>query len=84
MGIEAGLAFGSTGSGEGRLVGGWVATSMSMRIEDRRRIAGPRANIRRADVGLGGASRGCDVGGSCDTVDGLSNDQERTRSSART
>jgi len=44
----------SLGSGEGRRVGGAVDKSMSIMIEDLRRKAGSRANIR-AVFGLGGA-----------------------------
>ena len=44
-------------SGDGRRVGGAVNRSMSIMIEDLRRMAGSNARILRAVVGLGGAMR---------------------------
>lgn len=61
------------GSGDGRRVGGAVNRSMSMMIEDLRRMAGSSASILRAVVGLGGAI----------FREGRSNDQDLTRSNAR-
>jgi hypothetical protein len=45
----------SSGSGDGRRVGGAVKRSMSIMIEDLRRMAGSSACILRIVVGLGGA-----------------------------
>jgi hypothetical protein len=67
------------GSGDDRRVGGAVDKSMSILIEDRRRIAGSNASILRAVVGLGG-----DIFcmGSWASTDGRSKDQDLTRSNA--
>jgi hypothetical protein len=67
------------GSGDDRRVGGAVDKSMSIMIEDLRRIAGSSASILRAVVGLGGENL---CMGSWLTTDGRSKDQDLTRSNA--
>lgn len=68
--------------GDADRVGGSEGMSMSMMIEDLLRIAGSRANMECRDALS--SSRIEDIGVSRMIVDGLSNDQERTRSSPRT
>jgi hypothetical protein len=68
------------GSGDDRRVGGAVDKSISIMIEDLRRIAGSSASILRAVVGLGGEIF---CAGSWLIADGRSNDQDLTRSNAR-
>lgn len=67
------------GSGDARRVGGSADKSMSMMIEDLRRMAGSSASILRAVVGLGGETF---CVGSWATTDGRSNDHVLTRSNA--
>jgi hypothetical protein len=76
----AGGSAGPLGSGDARRVGGAVNRSMSIMIEDLRRMAGSSVSILRVVVGLEGAI--------CCTEsrvkwDGRSNDQDLTRSNAR-
>ena len=66
--------------GDGWRVGGAVKGSISITIEDLRRMACSNACSLRVVVGLGGAM--CCVG-SWVTRDGRSNDQDLTRSNAR-
>ena len=66
--------------GDGWRVGGAVKGSISITIEDLRRMACSNACSLRVVVGLGGAM--CCVG-SWFTRDGRSNDQDLTRSNAR-
>jgi hypothetical protein len=79
MGWVGGSAI-SLGLGDGVRVGGAEKGSMSITIEDLRRMACSNASILRVVVGLGGAM--CSVG-SLVTRDGRSNDQDLTRSKAR-
>ena len=67
------------GSGDARRVGGSVNKSMSMMIEDLRRMAGSSASILRTVVGLGGEIF---CVGSWVSTDGRSNDHVLTRSNA--
>jgi len=74
-------------SGDALRVGGSDDISMSIMMDERFRSAGSRGNIgRREDLGLDGAVSFVAspfVASSRWTVDGRSNDHERTRSSAR-
>jgi len=67
------------GSGDARRVGGSIDKSMSIMIEDLRRMAGSSASILRTVVGLGGETF---CVGSWVTTLGRSNDQLLTRSNA--
>lgn len=74
-------------SGDALRVGGSDDISMSIMMDERFRSAGSRGNIgRREDLGLDGAVSFVGspfVASSRWTVDGRSNDHERTRSNAR-
>ena len=78
IGWAGGSAF-SLGLGDVLRVDGAVKGSMSITIEDLRRMACSNAYSLRVVVGLGGAS----CVGSWFTRDGRSNDQDLTRSKAR-
>lgn len=86
--VSPAIPFEAFRSGDALRVGGSDETSMSIMMDERLRSAGSRGNIdRREDLGLDGVVSCVEAPFVVSfrwTVEGRSNDHERTRSSART